>query len=83
MSGLPDLKVTAASAAADLADGASASLEDLLVAALVALPFAACFGIFVNIATGWPTPVPLVLTLVAEVPLTLWFAGFRRRHPEA
>ena len=54
--------------------------EALLEAALVALPFSGFLGIFVNAATGWPTPVPLLATLVVQGLLTLWIAGFRQRR---
>lgn len=70
-------------AMADMRAGLGVPMQDLLVAALVALPFAGCLGIFVNAATGWPTPLPLLVTLVAEVPLTLWIAGLRQRTSEA
>ena len=69
-----------AEALADFRAGRGAGGEALLEAALVALPFSGFLGIFVNVATRWPTPVPLLATLVAQVLLTLWVAGFRQRR---
>ena len=65
---------------ADFRAGRGAGAEALLEAALVALPFSGFLGIFVNAATGWPTPVPLLATLVVQGLLTLWIAGFRQRR---
>ena len=45
-----------AEALADFRAGRGAGAEALLEAALVALPFSGFLGIFVNAATGWPTP---------------------------
>ena len=69
-----------AEALADVRAGRGAGAEALLEAALVALPFSGFLGIFVNVATGWPTPVPLLATLVVQGLLTLWIAGFRQRR---
>ncbi len=49
--------------------------EDLLVAALVALPFAGCFGIWFNALTWWPNPIVWLLTALAQAALTFWIAG--------
>lgn len=65
---------------ADFRAGRGAGAEALLEAALVALPFSGFLGIFVNAATGWPTPVPLLATLVVQGLLTVWIAGFRQRR---
>ena len=65
---------------ADIRAGRGAGSEALLEAALVALPFSGFLGIFVNAATGWPTPVPLLATLVVQGLLTVWIAGFRQRR---
>ena len=46
----------------------------------MALPFSGLLGIFVNVATRWPTPVPLLATLVVQGVLTVWIAGFRQRR---
>jgi hypothetical protein len=66
-------------AAADLRRGLGVSPEDLAIAAMVMLPFAATAGIFVNVVTGWPSAVTLVLTAALQVLATLWNAGWRAR----
>lgn len=69
-----------AEALADVRAGREAGGPALLEAALVALPFSGFLGIFVNVATRWPTPVPLLATLAVQVLLTVWIAGFRKRR---
>jgi hypothetical protein len=66
-------------AAEDLRRGVGASPEDILIAALVMLPFVGTAGIWVNIVTGWPSVATLVLTALLMVPATLWNAGWRAR----
>jgi hypothetical protein len=68
-----------ATAAADVRRGLGASSEDLAIAALVMLPFAGTAGIFVNVVTGWPSALTLLLTAGLTVVATLWNAGWRAR----
>lgn len=55
--------------------GLRAHPEDLVVAGLVAAPFAGTFGIWLSALTWWPNPVIWVATAVPLVAATLWIAG--------
>ncbi len=57
--------------------GLRASVEDLIVAALVAAPFAATFGISLSWLTWWPNPVIWTAAAAAQAGATLWIAGRR------
>ncbi len=66
------------------ASGWIAPVEDLVVAALVALPFAGFFGIFVSSLFGLSgSMVMVVLSALVQAALTFWIAGFRRRSEES
>jgi hypothetical protein len=58
------------------------SLEDMLVAALVAAPFTATFAIWVSQATWWPNLLIMLIWLAAQVVGTLWVTGYRREDAE-
>jgi hypothetical protein len=55
--------------------GLKAPAEDILVAGLVAAPFAGTFGIWLSWLTWWPNPVLWVATAIVLVALGLWIAG--------
>ena len=58
--------------------------EDLLVAALVALPFAGFFGIFISALFGLSgSMIAVMLSGLVQAALTFWIAGFRRKTEES
>ena len=64
--------------------GWDASMESLLVAALVALPFAGFFGIFISALFGLSgSMVAVMLSGLVQAALTFWIAGFRRKTEES
>ncbi len=71
-----------AEALADFRAGRGAGRGALLEAAGGALPCGGVLGLFFNVASGGPTPVPLLATLAVQVLLTVWIAGFRRRRED-
>ena len=72
------------SAADTAAFGWNAPVEDLVVAALVALPFAGIFGIFVSALLGLSgSMVMVLLSGLVQAALTFWIAGSRRRSEES
>ncbi len=62
--------------------GLDVSVEDLLVAALVAAPFAGTFGVWLSALTWWPNPAIWLPTALAQAAGTLWIAGYRREGNE-
>ena len=68
-------------AVADVRRGWSAPAEDILIAALVVLPFAATLGILLQ-AAGLPGPAAVVVAGVAQGVATFWNAGWRARGEE-
>jgi hypothetical protein len=67
-------------ARADLQRGWGVSFQNLLVAALVVLPFSFTLGILIGQATWWPSTVLILLTGLFQGIGTFWLAGFRRRR---
>ena len=67
--------------AADARRGLRAPLEDILVAALVAMPFAGTLGIFLA-AAGLPGAVATVVAGLAQGVGMFWIAGYRRREAD-
>lgn len=65
--------------AADLRRGWRASFDDLVVAALVALPFSGSLAIWISWLTWWPSVVLIPLTGLLQGVLTFWIAGMRHR----
>jgi len=58
--------------------------EDLVVAALVALPFAGFFGIFFSALFGLSgSMIAVILSALVLAALTFWIAGFRRKTEES
>ena len=55
--------------------GLGASAEEIVVAGLVAAPFAGTFGIWLSWATWAPAAAIWVATAAALVAATLWVAG--------
>jgi hypothetical protein len=65
------------------ASGRNQPVEDLVVAALVALPFAGFFGIFLSALLGLSgSMVAVMLSGIVQAALTFWIAGFRRKTEE-
>jgi protein-S-isoprenylcysteine O-methyltransferase Ste14 len=55
--------------------GIGASLEDIVVALLVAAPFAGTFGLWLSALTWWPNPAIWAATAVVLAASALWIAG--------
>jgi Kef-type K+ transport system membrane component KefB len=70
--------IGAGQVADDLRRGFGASLEDILIAALVALPFSGTLAIFLG-ALGLPGEIGVVVAGLAQGVGTFWIAGALRR----
>jgi hypothetical protein len=65
------------------ASGWNAPIDELVVAALVALPFAGFVGIFVSALLGLSgSMIVVMLSGLLQGALTFWIAGFRRKTEE-
>ncbi|TPE53817.1 hypothetical protein [Amaricoccus solimangrovi] len=70
-----DLKDIRAHAKEDLRRGLSVPLEDRVIGALVAMPFAGFLGIWWNALTWWPNMLTFALTVLVWLPMAAWVAG--------
>jgi hypothetical protein len=75
---MADYARAAEAAAADARRGFSAGFEDILVAALVALPFTGTLAILLG-AFGLPGWLSVLVAGVAQGFGTFWIAGVRNR----
>jgi hypothetical protein len=69
-------------AVVDLRRGWTVSLPDLLIAALVVLPFTSGLAILVSWMLPLSSPVLIVLTGLLQGIATFWNAGWRTRTSE-
>jgi hypothetical protein len=68
-----------ANAAGDLRRGFGVSLEPLVIAALVMLPFTFALTLLVSAVAWWPSPLMVLLAGVVQGVGTFWNAGWRAR----
>jgi hypothetical protein len=68
-------------ASADFHRGFGVGFEDLLIAALVVLPFSATLGILLQ-AMGLPGPAAVIVAGLAQGVAMFWNAGWRARGGE-
>ena len=68
-----------ANAAGDLRRGFGVSLEALVIAALVMLPFTFALTLLVNAMVWWPSPVMILLAGLVQGVGMFWIAGWRAR----
>ncbi|MBA3325918.1 MAG: hypothetical protein H0T41_11875 [Rhodobacteraceae bacterium] len=67
---------------ATLRSGYGASLQELLIAALVALPFSGALAIWLQAAADWQSPIMIVVSGLLQGIATFWIAGYRREGNE-
>ena len=66
----------------DMGKARGVSGEDMLVAGLVAGPFAATFAIWLSWLTWWPNAVILLVWLAVQILGLLWVAGHVREDAD-
>lgn len=67
----------------DFRRGWRVSLEDMVIAALVVLPFTFAITLLLNSIAWWPSAVLIVLAGGLQGLFTFWNAGWRARTAQA